>query len=113
MRMTASLVAAAYTMLRLTPPFLRWRLPRADELEFRVSEDDHYGEFQPGEKPAIVVSNKMNGRLSTLLETVAHEMAHLKMDRGGAPGGYNHANPEFRRLIADICNHQGFDPKCL
>lgn len=102
---------AAYELLRASPPFSHWRLPRAEEVEFRVARIPEYGLF---ETPArITISDPKNGRLTTLLETMAHEMAHLKLACDGADQSYTHRHPTFRKLIADICHHHGFDPKCL
>ena len=110
MRINVSMCRAAYEMLRASPPFSHWHLPRADEVEFLVASLPELGKF---ETPArITISDRKNGHLLTVLETMAHEMAHLKMERDGA-SNHTHRHPTFRKLIADICDRHGFDPKCL
>jgi len=100
---------AAYELLRASPPFSHWRLPRAEEIEFLVKRIPEYGLFETPDR--IIISGTKNGRLSTLLETMAHEMAHLKLVH--VDQDYTHRHPKFRKLIADICDRHGFDPKCL
>lgn len=111
MKINVSMCRAAYELLRSSPPFSHWRLPRTEEVEFLVARIPEYGTFEPPAR--VTISDRKNGRLATLLHTMAHEMAHLKMQRDGASFDYTHRHPTWRKLITDICNHHGFDPKCL
>lgn len=107
-------LAAMYDCLRAFPPFDRWKLPLADEVEFAVaSSPGYYGwhERKAGTH-RIVMSHANIGRFDTLAMFMAHEMIHLyQAERGTTPRGNASHNAEFRRLAARVCSIHGFDPK--
>ena len=115
LKLTPHMLAAGYEYLRTTPPFVRWKLPPADEVQFRVSrKTSRFGEYwTEGEEHVISVSDLSTGHTATLLTTLAHEMVHLhqhvtKTETKGAVH-----NAQFRRLAARICKYHGFDPKAF
>lgn len=103
-----------YDCLRAFPPFDRWKLPLADEVEFVVSSaPGYYGwHDRKGGVHRIVMSHANIGRFDTLATFMAHEMIHLyQAERGTTPRGNASHNAEFRRLAARVCSIHGFDPK--
>lgn len=112
MRLTPHVLEGAYTFLCQAPPFNRWKLPEADEVEFRVSGfSDCYANYGPTADgtPCISVSHRRVGHLRTLIETIAHEMVHLHLDLKGVRGGEH--GREFMRCWCLVAKHLGFDPK--
>lgn len=102
-------IIAAYELLRTTRPFLGWKLPDCGEIEFSVIKaNTHYGDCD-GE--TIRVSRAKHGQLSTLLQTVAHEMIHLYQmhNRKAAPNGGH--NADFHKRAARVCRVHGWDAK--
>jgi hypothetical protein len=100
---------AAYDLLRTTSPFLSWKLPNAETIDFAVIRDrTNYGDCD-GE--TIRVSSGRHGHLSTLLATVAHEMIHLHQMRCRLETPNTEHNADFRRRAARVCRLHGFDPK--
>lgn len=107
---TPELLEAAYTFLRATPPFNKWRLPQADDVEFHViGTTNKFGDCQTiGDTHIIRASNSLIGCLRTLLETVAHEMVHAYCDRNGVKSDHGR---EFKRFAKQVCDFHGFDVK--
>jgi hypothetical protein len=110
---TPDIVEATYELLRVTPPFNKWRLPPGDAVEFRVTAsctmmgtcDVHAA------APCIELSERLHGHLSTVLQTVAHEMLHLWQDGRRARRLTVAHNAEFRRVAQRIARIHGFDPR--
>jgi hypothetical protein len=115
--LTPKMVAAAYSYLRTTPPFNRWRLPPAEEVRFKVLDrirDPGYvriwGDHVCHEgKHIIRVSRSLIPWTSSLMELLAHEMIHVHQAESGAKGRPGHG-PGFQRLAARVCSIHGFDP---
>lgn len=105
MKLTVPLLRAAYTMLRETEPFSGWRLPHADEVEFEVGGTGrHFGDhtlLRSG-KHRIRVSEKMHDRLSGVLETLAHEICHMRQRRSEKRRSAIHGK-RFRQLADQVC----------
>lgn len=108
------MLETAYNLLCTTPPFRRWKLPHADEVQFDIMEcDTHSADyFMVGNNThRIRINNKWTGTLSKLLANLAHEMVHLhlhttcKSDQGDDHG------PQFQKTAAQVCRHHGFDIK--
>lgn len=114
LRLTPANLIAAYDYLKTTAPFNKWKLPDADDLEFHITSDtDLYGHFEvSGSKrlPIIGASALRTKTTPHLLETVAHEMTHLKRFIDAGRRGLNHG-PKFKALALSVCQAHGFDPK--
>lgn len=114
MHLTPTMLEAAYEYLKTTPPFRRWKLPSADHVEFRVTRDQNVlGYYQPHDKDGrhiVGISAAKIDRTETLMETMAHEMVHLRqhLTRSASNGGHN---VEFQRIGAQVCKQHGFNPK--
>lgn len=113
LRLTPAALIAAYEYLRTTAPFNKWKLPDADDLEFKVTDCvDMHGHFQADNDgpDAIAVSTITTKTTFKLMETMAHEMTHLKqrMDQGFRQNGYGHGQ-SFQALARRVCRAHGFD----
>ena len=104
-------LAAAYEYLRATTPFKGWKLPPAEEVEFRVVRDkriDGQHNFYLGTKRGehIISVSVPNVHTTTcLLITMAHEMIHAKQTADGVRGRGH--NIEFWQLARQICHVHG------
>lgn len=112
MRLTPPLLAAAYDLLRHTPPFEKWNLPEPDDVLFGVLRSTQF-QADCRQMPAgtfrIRVSEPYHGRLSVVLATVGHEMIHLHLDQCGAKDSSEHG-AAFRACAAEVvAHHRDFD----
>lgn len=113
MHITPDILETAYELLRATKPFNKWRLPDADDIEFRVTaardRSGHFrGENIPGAGHEIAVSVNGIHDYGQMLETLAHECIHLRQYLRGS-GSRNPHNQEFHRLAARVCDLHGFE----
>ena len=111
LRLTPDVLAAAYDFLRHTPPFKGWRLPESDEIAFHVVRDPtihaDFGVDNDG-GPLIRVSATCNGHTITLLQSMAHEIVHLRQHLIGAKDAHG---ASFKRMAKAVCAAHGFDIK--
>jgi len=105
--LTPDMIAAAYELLRTTPPFRRWGLPEADDVGFYViaAKGDH-GSHWTADFAHHIAINKCHTQLPSLLNCVAHEMCHM---RQFILGEKSYHGPVFKRLADQVCRHHGFD----
>jgi len=108
---TPEAVEAAYELLRTTPPFDGWRLPPGDQVEFRVTGDRTALGSCRTDRACITISGHLHGHLSSLLETMAHEMIHLWQARRSAGRPDVDHDREFTRAAQRIARLHGFDPR--
>lgn len=115
LRFTPDTLRAAYEFLRTTPPFCRWKLPAAEQFIFQVGKSStthaDYSIDTDGRR-YIRVSEKLVGHTHSLLESVAHEMVHLRQEQLGYRPPFSHG-AVFQKLTAQVCKHHGFDPKAF
>lgn len=115
--LTPLLIVSMYSMLRDCPPFRGWKLPEADDIEFRTSRrKDAHGEHiektppTRGARYTIMVSTEKNGHLNTILQSLAHEMVHLAQAIARVPRRYEaHDNQDFVRRARQVCKTFGWD----
>lgn len=108
-------LAAVYDCLRVFPPFKRWKLPPADEVQFSVTRArDRVGSYCAlgNGKHRITASSEKVGHTDTLMRLVAHEMIHMHQEIAGTATSAQHG-AEFQRLAALVAKYHGFDPKEL
>lgn len=110
MRLTPEILAACYELLRATRPFDRWGLPPASEVRFvsveSMSGGRGFADYTPlkrGHK--IRVSEARHERLSRILETMAHEMCHVKQRCCRATRNSATHGKVFQRLADQVCKH--------
>ena len=109
---TADSIKAVYILLRKLPPFNTWGLPSEKHIDFIVKDSFNcMGELQV--KPyKITIGSNHHEHFVTLVTTIAHEMAHLKLYVDGVKGFHRHTQ-EFRDLTSQIGTIFGFDRKTL
>lgn len=104
-----------YEMLKSTPPFRGWGMPSAEEVEFRVIRSRHIfgsqSKYVRTTQLIIEISEARVGHTHTLVETMAHEMAHLAQEVAGTTTSGAEHNADFVRRWRLICRYHGFDPK--
>lgn len=112
MKLTPAILAAAYSYLRETLPFRRWKLPPADEVEFAVTahrdrEGDHTTYHRTLDH-VIRISEHHIRTTQALMICMAHEMIHARQEREKtAPQRPGH-NSEFKRLATRVCYEHGW-----
>lgn len=114
--LTPEMLAAAYELLRTTPPFARWKLPHCSALKFIVSKrPSEFARYYFWEgQHHIEVSIHGVGHTRTLIEKMAHEMIHLYLQIKGWESkskSPNVHNAKFRKFAAQFCRWHGFDLK--
>lgn len=108
MRLTPAILVAAYEFLRATPPFVGWRLPEADDVEFRVSHFAHLGECHANDGTHVIaISARRISHTDTLMRTMAHEMIHLRHNHVGIDTVHGAPFVRDAKLVAKA---HGFDP---
>ena len=116
--LTPNMVAAVYECLRQFPPFSSWKLPPAEEVEFRVNNQPNtmgeYTRYARTVDHIVIVSSLTIGHFATLASVVAHEMVHLKqaLDKTEPARAGGH-NAEFCRLAKQVCKIHGWDYKAF
>jgi hypothetical protein len=114
--LTPQIIAQAYELLRLTPPFRQWKLPSSADVSFVVSRHRmtigyHRGLRRKIKWHEIGISSNRVGHTSTLLRTVAHEMIHQHQQRARTETANTEHNAEFLRLAKRVCKVHGWDEK--
>lgn len=109
---TIGAIEAAYDLLLQMPPFARYKLPRADDVEFHVvSTTSVQGEWWfNGKHHVLRVSAERVSTLDRLLQVMAHEMCHLVVHEclGGERAEHG---PKFNRLARSVCRWHRWDEK--
>lgn len=114
MHITPQACAAVYDMLRHFKPFSGWKLPPADEVEFRVwaykghfAEVNHY--VRTNER-IMSISNVKHKTLDELAQTIAHEMCHIRQYQLKQNIGHGKA---FKRMSRAICKELGWNERAF
>lgn len=106
MHLTPSMLEAAYEYLRTTPPFNRWKLPHADEIEFAITRHrDRRGDCraEPRVSARIRISTYYIYTTDELMAVMAHEMCHLHVTSGPDHGS------GWRAAARSTCNQHGWE----
>jgi predicted SprT family Zn-dependent metalloprotease len=112
MNVTSRDVQAAYDFLCRLAPFNKWGLPDARKVKFSISRvPDEIGACHISNEFSISLNDDMHLTLVQLLETVAHEMIHVKQQMlGKLPDDPSkHHNATYRRMRKQVCLQFGFD----
>jgi hypothetical protein len=113
MTITEEMLAAAYELLRVTPPIRRWKLPPATEIRFSVTVSRACMArliLPPSGRPIIEVSEKSVSTLLPLCAAVAHEMVHLHEHLSGDMRADCKHGRSYRRRAKAVCDMHRFDP---
>lgn len=113
MHLTPDILADAYELLRATPPFKRWKLPHADDVEFHVIKkpgpllaDYMWGLYSDGRRTHRIRVTALNKTLTSVLASMAHEMVHMRQRFMGTD--YTSHGRVFRKLAAQVCRLHGY-----
>lgn len=103
-------LAAMYHTLSVLPPFDRYKLASDARIEFKVTRADlSMGLYEP-DPHTISISKVHHKTYNDVMQTMAHEMCHLALERKGSPNHSNHC-AEFNALAAEVCNQWGWNFK--
>lgn len=111
MKITRPMMASCYELLRIMQPFKDWNLPHESHVRFKhIHAKTFYGDYwKYGQKPRIRTTSLIK-TLAQFIETMAHEMTHMKEGINGRDEGKEHG-PEFIRLARQVCKELGFKYK--
>lgn len=103
-------VRAAYDFMRTMPPFCNYKLPKGDEIEFRIvnSHRMHGWHKRVNGKDIFAISHNCIGHVNSLVFYVSHEMIHLLQAERGTCNKSAH-NAEFHKIAKEVCRLNGFD----
>lgn len=111
MHITPEILEASYELLKLTPPFNRWKLPDADDVIFHATPgpNRYQGEHWFDEKNHnIRVNPKRHSTMWSMLATLAHEMIHVRESQLSLRADVFHGRT-FQALATKVCKVHGFD----
>ena len=110
LHLTPQILEQIYELLRVTPPFKRWKLPEPDTLEFRTIKlpDDNHGEMwkRANGSLCLTVNPLRHKTLASATMTLAHEMVHLRLEAFKSREDHG---PRFHKLADQVCRAHGFD----
>lgn len=111
MNLTPARIEAIYNALKKFPPFCNRKLP--EKVKFSVRKTKNmYGCYYVGcEGYEIGISTILCDTLQKVVDTVAHEMVHLILEREGASEDHGNHDAVFNELAAEVCNTLGFNFK--
>lgn len=104
LHLTPEVLAGAYSFLRTTKPFVRWNLPPAHDMTFKITKSLTDAGYCKGRE--IGISSKCSGHTHSMLATMAHEMIHLHLDEKGVKA---HHGADFKRCAKQVAKAHGFD----
>lgn len=108
MHLTATVCQSVYDLLKLLPPFSKWKMPPSAGIIFKVNRSTMtLGTFDV-DPPVIALSSVMNKSMQDVLETMAHEMTHLHLERNGK-GGHEDHNEGFTSARDEVCLAWGWN----
>ena len=110
LRLTPEVLAGSYRFLLMTQPFDKWGLPDTGDVKFKVIRNRrHCGDhgFINGHHE-IRVSASLIGHTTNLIQTMAHEMVHIRCMEMGDKSDHGEM---FQRYARIVCRYHGFDPK--
>src|SRR5688572_14205512 len=106
MHLTPEICRAAYSYLRACPPFRRWALPVADEVEFVINASNTVRGKCLDDIARIELSGKLIQSSHVLIETLGHELIHLYLNKKKVKAAHG---KDFQRCAAQVCREHGFN----
>lgn len=115
MHPTPETLSAAWDFLRTIEPIKSWKLPPAEEVEFRITRNKHtLGEhttYKWTKEHIVWISSVCVSHCDTLLMVLAHEMVHAAMAETGKNSTVH--NRSFYERSEPLCLAMGWDPKAF
>ena len=115
MHPTPTILAAGYEYIKTVPPAGEWKLPPAEQVEFRVTKDKNklgqHTTYRWTKEHIIYISAACVSHGDTLLRVLAHEMVHAAMAEAGNDA-VSHNRAYWERAVP-LCLSMGWDPKAF
>lgn len=109
MHLTPEALARTYDSLRAFSPITSWKLPPSHAIEFRVVRVRGLHGKASHSPFVIAISELCVGHYNTLVQTLAHEMVHIKLFLDGHKRWDRHYTSAFQRHAARVCREMGWD----
>jgi hypothetical protein len=111
MNVTPDRLRAIYELLQEFAPFDKWDLPESSLVTFELLAGKDHAEYSVDDRDrmCIAVNPDTHITLAQLVESVAHEMVHLRQDMLDRLPAKEPHNGEFRRWAKAVCKALGFD----
>ena len=103
-------LVAAYEYLAQLKPFSGWKIPSSDRVDFVVTRSKAEMGSYDGDPHTIRVSSHYCKTQQDVLETVAHEMVHVHLERSDNSTHYKHCKA-FKKAAKAICRQFGWSEK--
>lgn len=113
LRLNQDMLHAAYAYFAETEPFVRWNLPDAADVRFKVVKSREcfaWHDKKRGKSHIIAVSSNLVATTMKLMETMAHEMCHLYVAQHSIRDSSSHGRA-WQKARDRVCFYHGFDPK--
>ena len=110
MKPTADDLRAAYEYLQTLKPFDGWKIPPSVKIYFKVNKSRMLAGEYDTDPHTIKVSSYCCQTQQATLETMAHEMVHLHLEKSKH---YKHARhgKQFKACAKAVCKQFGWDVK--
>ena len=111
---TPEMAEAAYNYLKTTPPFKRWGLPSSHKIEWMITRNNGYmgrctSYNHTDNKFTIEISLVKVTNTESLIETMAHEMIHMRQRIvNGFKSSQGHGK-DFQKMADQVCRKHGFN----
>lgn len=111
---TPEMVEAVYNLLKTMPPFKRWGLPSSNKVEWIITRNKTYmgrctSYSHTDQKFTLEISMVKCTNTQTLVETVAHEMIHMRQRIvRGFRTELGHGK-DFQKMADQVCRKHGFN----
>ena len=89
------------------PPFDKWEMPHEFRIKISVSRSNRACGSYDNDPHRITISKEQCKNLCDVLETMAHEMVHLKLEIDGDPGHSEHGG-KFYETMDTVCDIFGW-----
>ena len=110
LHITPEMARSAYEYLRTCPPFRRWHLPDPNKIEWIVTGRRDAMAWCRIDKPyQIRISQPRITNTQSLIESMAHEMIHLRQALIGQRTDTINHGKKFKKLADSVCRKHGFN----
>ena len=114
MKLTPTILRNIYSFLYCCEPFVRWKMPLPEEINFIVDLDfntmgTYMYDTDAKYEHTITISSARCGHLDTVIRTLAHECIHMSR-AGTVSDAWLKHDRTFRNRAHRISSELGFDP---
>lgn len=91
----------------MLPPFSGWKMPDEYRIKFSVTRSSRvFGDYN-SDPDRVRISKTTCTNFDDVIQAMAHEMLHLKLERDGDPDHSDHKGPWAKRA-EEICTQFGW-----